>query len=110
MKTALALLGAVSILSGCRSSDAPRVWSCTNSVRHACSEWPLDGADDATRAKQQVGCGEMGGFVGDGPCSRANLVGTCYASGGAGSRIVYYGPKVAADARQTCTMLGGTWR
>jgi hypothetical protein len=109
VKTSLAVLCAVSLFSGCRS-DTHQSWSCAIPARHACSEWPLDRADAGTWSKQQESCYEMGGTVGQGPCSEANAVGTCYASGGAGSRIVYYGPKVVADARQSCTMLGGTWR
>lgn len=109
MKIPIVIAGlSILLVAGCRRG--PETWSCNNLARHACSQWTVVSADKDTIAKQQASCTAMGGYVISGPCSDQNVVGSCFASGEGGSRIVYYAPRDPSDAQRSCAQLGGTWR
>ena len=83
---------------------------CSRTASKRTRQWTGSRADAGTLDEQQESCREMGGSVGEGPCPEENVIGSCMAGGSDISRIVYYSPRRAAEARHACAALGGAWR
>ena len=102
----LAVVGGFGLATS--ASDPVRTWSCTSEAKHSCAQW--DGVvDGEALADHQRGCEQLGGVVSQSRCQAQNVVGTCIAHAGARTQLVYYSGRDVTLARQSCSMLGGTW-
>ena len=108
----VALMGSAAACSDSSGSSSAAAGSCavTSGATSFCAQY----GSGVSVASARADCTGTGGSYATNSCSATNRIARCVVPGNIGgvqtnSTVSFYAPTTDTDARQVCTMLGGTY-